>query len=48
MQTALKRPYLAQQTFRDVDHRDRAIQAAVQNLNQEQHTPPCAFVSKTA
>jgi transposase len=44
----LKRHYLAQQTFRDVDHLDRTIHAAVRALNHERRTPTCALMSKAA
>lgn len=44
----LKRHYLAQHTFRDVDHLDHTIHAAVRALNHERRTPTCAFMSKAA
>jgi transposase len=44
----LKRHYLAQQTFRDLDHLDNAIHAAVRDLNQERRTPACAVMYKAA
>lgn len=38
----LKRHFLAHQTFRDVDHLDRAIHVAVASLNTERGTHSCA------
>jgi transposase len=38
----LKRHFLAHQTFRDPDHLDHAIHAAVANLNQERQSKTCA------
>ena len=38
----LKRHFLAHQTFRDPDHLDQAIQAAVTNLNAERQSKMCA------
>ncbi len=37
----LKRHFLAHQTFTDVDHLNRAIQAAVAALNDERQIPVC-------
>ena len=37
----LKQHFLAHQTFRDADHLDSAIQAAVVNLNKERQTKMC-------
>lgn len=37
----LKQHFLAHQTFRDADHLDSAIQAAVVNLNKERHANMC-------
>lgn len=37
----LKQHFLAHQTFRDVDHLDSAIQAAVVNLNKERQAKMC-------
>jgi transposase len=44
----LKRHYLAQQIFRDVEHLDSAIHAAVRDLNHERATPMCAPFAKAA
>lgn len=44
----LKRHYLAQQTFRDVERLDTAIHAAVRDLNQERHLQMCANIAKAA
>jgi transposase len=44
----LKQHYLAQQTFRDAEHLDQTIHAAVRDLNQERHPPMCAVMSKAA
>jgi hypothetical protein len=44
----LKRHYLAQHTFRDVDHLDHTIHAAVRARNHERRTPTCALMSKAA
>ena len=38
----LKRHFLAHQTFRDLDHLDRAIHAAVDDLNKERQSKTCA------
>ena len=38
----LKRHFLAHQTFRDLNHLDRAIHAAVDNLNKERQSKTCA------
>lgn len=38
----LKRHFLAHQTFRDLDHLDRAIHAAVSDLNNERQSKTCA------
>ncbi|MBK8176981.1 MAG: transposase [Rhodospirillales bacterium] len=38
----LKRHFLAHQTFRDLDHLDRAIHAAVTDLNNERQSKTCA------
>lgn len=38
----LKRHFLAHQTFRDPDHLDRSIHAAVRDLNQEREIKVCA------
>jgi transposase len=38
----LKRHFLAHQTFRDLDHLDRAIHAAVNDLNNERQSKTCA------
>ena len=38
----LKRHFLAHQTFRDTEHLDRAIHAAVSDLNRERETEMCA------
>jgi transposase len=44
----LKRHYLAQRTFRDVEHLDTAIHAAVQDLNHERNPPMCAVIADAA
>jgi len=44
----LKRHYLAQQVFRNVDHLDHAIHTAVHDLYRERRTPACALMSKAA
>ena len=44
----LKRHYLAQRTFRDVEHLDTAIHAAVQDLNHERNPPMCAVIAEAA
>lgn len=44
----LKRHYLAHRTFRDPDHLDQTIHAAVRDLNQERHPPMCAVMSEAA
>ncbi len=44
----LKRHYLAQRTFRDAEHLDRSIHAAVRDLNHERHPPMCALMSEAA
>jgi transposase len=44
----LKRHYLAQRTFRDVEHLDTAIHAAVRDLNHERNPPVCASFTKAA
>ena len=38
----LKRHFLAHQTFRDLNHLDRAIHAAVDDLNKERQSKTCA------
>jgi transposase len=38
----LKRHFLAHQTFRDLDHLDRATHAAVDDLNKERQFKTCA------
>ena len=38
----LKRHFLAHQTFRDLDHLDRAIHAAVDDLNKQRQSKTCA------
>lgn len=38
----LKRHFLAHQTFRDLDHLDRAIHATVDDLNKQRQTKVCA------
>jgi len=38
----LKRHFLAHQTFRDPDHLDQAIHTAVDDLNKERQSKPCA------
>jgi transposase len=44
----LKRHYLAQQTFRDLDHLGQTIHAAVRDLNHERNPPMCALIPKAA
>ena len=38
----VKRHFLAHQTFRDLDHLDQALQAAVDDLNKERQSKMCA------
>ena len=44
----LKRHFLAHQTFRDLDHLDDAIHAAVTNLNTERQSKMCAILQIAA